>query len=1385
VRAAHAELRLKVHDDFRVFQALFPGRCVSATRGVTGVSTRPVMTRASDRPAMLRIFAQSLSLLVAALGASVLGGWALDIGVLQNLLSGRVSMKPDTAAGLLLSGSALALLSRATVGTAARLLAGVAAAAVFVLGALNLADAIFGWNLEVDQWLFRELAGSHGRAAPGPMTPSSAFCLVLTGTAIALASQVQGLFRDYRGTPVLSALGGMLVIVGGLALLGHLLLEWFDIRIWNYAGMAASTGAGFALLGCALLLGLRSEGGLVWSLDAPTAAGFAIGVIGVLAANGISYTYTDQLRQDAQWVSLSQEVLKEIQELKASERDLTLSLGRYLITHDESSVADRARIEAAIDGGISHIRKLTAGDSAAQNRIDDIERLTARRIAMSDEIIAKVRRQAASTGEPPAARRNESALGDEYPKLGQDIDRALDAMESEFSALLRQRQMQSDSSTSKTFLLMPVAEYVCLTMMLVGLFWLNRGTAERRRAEGERAESETYFHTVFEATPDGMIIADRQRNVIIANPAAERMFGYATGQIRGIVMEQLVPEANRPALLRDWGELTQRPATGAAAGPREIEGARKDGSVFPVELTRNIFETPGGGYVLGVVRDISDRRQIEITRARLAAIVEASDDAIIGKTLDGIIASWNAGAERLFGYSAREAVGRPIAMIIPQDRLNEENLIIGQIAKGETVRHYETVRLRKDGSAIDISVTVSPMRDAAGNVIGASKIARDIGERKRAEEKLRESEQHNRTLMESLADGVFVAQDFRFVFANPALVAMLGYSPEVFSGLSFGDVVAPEFLELWNERFLARVGTGPEPPAEYEVRLLRKDGGSIIAELRASRVRFKGRTAALGVIRDTTERRRAEQKLRDSEQELRTVTDAIPSLIAYVDRDRRYRFANLAYQQWFSLARDGIVGRRMEEVLGADAYREIAGYLEQAYAGRRQNFERKQLRRDAGADDRTSTMHVNYVPNRGEYGAVNGVFIVAHDISDVKRAEERALRTQKMEALGTLAGGIAHDFNNILPAILGYANLAEGDLSEEHPARPSIAEIKKASNRAADLVRRILNFSRPQEHATEAIELESVVSEALKLVRSTLPTAIELRVDLAAGVPPVVADPTHIYQIVVNLLTNANDAIGARAGIIELQLDTVEPNSEISGLAAGRYARLTVSDDGSGMDRETQRRIFDPFFTTKSPGKGTGLGLSIVNSIMKGLGGAVNVYSEPGKGTRFLLYFPVAEDSGEYRALPGAKVREREREHGRGEHIMYIDDEEALVFLVGYVLKQLGYEVSGYTEADAALDEFRLRPHYYHAVITDASMPGASGYDVTRKLCAIRPGVPIIMVSGYVRSEDEEHALSAGARRLIPKPNNVEELGAAIASLLRDEAARQDLRRTAKPPNKS
>jgi CheY-like chemotaxis protein len=375
-----------------------------------------------------------------------------------------------------------------------------------------------------------------------------------------------------------------------------------------------------------------------------------------------------------------------------------------------------------------------------------------------------------------------------------------------------------------------------------------------------------------------------------------------------------------------------------------------------------------------------------------------------------------------------------------------------------------------------------------------------------------------------------------------------------------------------------------------------------------------------------------------------------------------------------------------------------------------------------------------------------------------------------MESIGTLAGGIAHDFNNILAAITGNAKLALADLTSAHPLHAHLREIEKAGLRAGDLVRQILTFSRRQEAQRRVIHLREIVAEALRLLRATIPAQIEIRTHYDERTPPIEADATQIHQAVVNLGANAAHAMRESGGVLSVRVEPFVISSSVdaaendipSTLAPGNYARLIVSDTGSGMEPGTLGRIFEPFFTTKAAGQGTGLGLSVVHGIMRSHDGAIAVQSAPGAGSTFYLYFPQAREQVDTAStMPALRTVA-----GSGQRILYVDDEEALVFLATRVLERLGYEVTGRTDAKQALADFRADPTKFDAVISDLSMPGMTGPELARALLAIRSDLPIVLTSGYLRDEDTKLARELGIRDLVLKPNTVDGLGEALHRVL-------------------
>jgi two-component system cell cycle sensor histidine kinase/response regulator CckA len=399
--------------------------------------------------------------------------------------------------------------------------------------------------------------------------------------------------------------------------------------------------------------------------------------------------------------------------------------------------------------------------------------------------------------------------------------------------------------------------------------------------------------------------------------------------------------------------------------------------------------------------------------------------------------------------------------------------------------------------------------------------------------------------------------------------------------------------------------------------------------------------------------------------------------------------------------------------------------------------------------------------------------LTARKLAETQRAalEVQLRESQKMQAMGTMAGGIAHDFNNILSAILGNVELARQDTPGDGAALTSLMEIDKAGRRARDLVRQILTFSRNEAPKRIPTLLAEVVHETARLVKVTLPPSVEFQVIVEDHNPPVLADATQVEQALLNLCTNAILALGQTKGAVTVRLAQTDlrgtPASRL-GLADGHYVSVQVKDTGNGMAESTMERIFEPFFTTRQVGQGTGLGLSVVHGIMRTHQGAVDVQSSPGRGSVFTLYFPVSEEA----ALPlVAETTTPSVVQGEGRRVMYVDDDQALIFLVARVLTRKGFVVSTHTDPHEALAALTQNPMAIDLLVTDYNMPGFSGLDLLQAVKNLRPDLPVALASGYVTPEIESKAREAGASALIYKPNDVNELCDTVQRLIAERDA--------------
>ena len=895
----------------------------------------------------------------------------------------------------------------------------------------------------------------------------------------------------------------------------------------------------------------------------------------------------------------------------------------------------------------------------------------------------------------------------------------------------------------------------------------------RKKSNGNRNSSPAAIHgqdpfrSLFDHSADALLIIEKATGRCLdANAAAQALSGRSLSALQTMPLADVL----RMAENRTFESVC------ASSIPMELGDVvflRSDGSERIARL--NILPM-NDTAVFAMVCDITEQKRAEQglreSERKMRSIFRAAPTGI-GVVQNRILREVNARFCEICGYSREELVGNCSRMLYPTD---EDYEYVGrekyrQIAK-QGIGSVETRLRRKDGTIIHVLMNSSPLEEPFSPSVGVSFTVLDITDWKRAGEKLRQSEEKYKIIANFTYDWEFwLKPDNRLAFISPACERITGYSPQTFheDPSLLWSIVHPDDQQLVNAHLASgnQTATGN---CSLDFRIINAQGqikwiNHYCLPVFADDGTFMGRRAR---NQDISERKHHEEMLKASEQRFHELFDNMGAAVVICDSpDRGNAFIlkdlNQSSLNYIKRDKKSVVGRDVRDVFPGVQALGLFDVFTRVWASglpeRHPASHYKDARIDAWLESYVCKL------SSGELVAICEDITIKHQSREAQaRMEKQIQEAQKLESIGVLAGGIAHDFNNILFPISGMAELLMEDLPEGSPEHESAIEIYQAAKRAGDLVRQILSFSRRAEHKKIPTRIQQMLKEIVKLVRSTIPSNIEIVYDIQNNCAPVMADPTQLHQIAMNLITNAYHAIETTGGRITVSLKEVLLQADAKAkpcLPSGRYARFSVTDTGCGIDPAILDKIFEPYFTTKTQGKGTGLGLSVVYGIVKEHHGDIRVDSSPGKGTTMDLFFPVldCETTDEVEAV--------EPVDGTGdERIMVVDDEAQVALMEKRMLERFGYQVASFTSSLAALNAFRQLPETFDLVVTDITMPNMTGDYLAKKLIAIRPDLPIIACTGFSERIDHEQLTTIGIRRVLMKPINRSEMIRAVRQVL-------------------
>ena len=855
-----------------------------------------------------------------------------------------------------------------------------------------------------------------------------------------------------------------------------------------------------------------------------------------------------------------------------------------------------------------------------------------------------------------------------------------------------------------------------------------------------------HYRSVVDATQSGIWIVDHDRRTNFVDGRMAAMLGYASHEMLGKLVIAFVEGHACDAFLD-------------SPGVSEVALLKKDGSTLWVSMSIGPLPQTDGttGAVAALVRDSTEWHQRARSVEQLGGFVDSLQDAIYVIETGGKISSWNHGAEVLYGYTADEAIGQPIEMIVPRDRREEVAAMLALLARGEQVEPFETSRLTRDGRQIDVSLRFSALVDASGRSTGAvGAIARDTSDRKQAEAAIRMSEARVRGILDAALDCI-VSMDSagRITEFNPAAEKSFGRVREDVVGRDMAElIILPRFREAHRAGLARLLATGRAESLNRRLELaaLRGDGSEFPVELAIVRSESNGQPGFTGYLRDLTDRKLAEAELEESQERYRRQYKGMP-IPTYSWRRVDDDFVLDDYND----AAAAIVGVGIRDWLGVRAsarYSDEPLIVADLWACEaQQRTIRREIRYRFPDTGRERDLAVTYV-----FVPPRTVMIHTEDITEAKQAEqqrEAMAQSEKLRALGQMASGIAHDLNQSLMLVASYSDLARQALLESPPNLVELDDLLTTTTQAAldggVTVKQLLLFTRAApEHDVQLVDLSRLVQDAAQLTAPRWRDAaqaegrpISLYIE-ADGLTTIQGSPAHLREVMTNLIFNAVDALPT-GGTIRVRV-----------VAEDGQGIIEVADSGIGMSAEVQARVFEPFFTTKGEG-GTGLGLAMVFGIVEQHSGHIEVRSAPGDGTTFRITLPLVDAFAEAPSPPAPAD-----EPPRPLRMLAVDDEPMMTRAVVRMLKPSGHMVSVAGSGEEALE--KLTEQTFDVVLSDMGMgAGMNGWELAEVVKRRWPSVRFMLATGWGAAIDPGEARSKGVQAVLSKPYQLGDLLRALA----------------------